>query len=75
MSHFIQNTLSGLKELLNNKEQMKSVVEEGEVYNVSCSFNAPIKTNEIEMFESECDIKLPEDYKAFLTLHLVERLI
>lgn len=69
MSHFIQNTLSGPKELLNNKEQMKSVVEEGEVYNVSCSFNPPIKTTEIEMFERENNIKLPEDYKAFLKLH------
>lgn len=69
MSHFIQNTLSGLKELLNNKEQMKSVVEEGEVYNVSCPFNPPIKTTEIEMFERENNIKLPEDYKAFLKLH------
>lgn len=69
LSHFIQNTLSGLKELLNNKWQMKSVVEEGEVYNVSCSFNPPIKTTEIEMFERENNIKLPEDYKAFLKLH------
>ncbi|MDO7487602.1 SMI1/KNR4 family protein [Peribacillus frigoritolerans] len=69
MSHFIQNTLSGLKQLLNNNDQMKSVVEEGEVYNVSCSFNPPIKTTEIETFESEHDIKLPEDYKAFLKLH------
>ncbi|MFJ7927673.1 SMI1/KNR4 family protein [Peribacillus sp. NPDC096448] len=69
MSHFVQNTLSGLKQLLNNNDQMKSVSVEGEVYNVSCSFNAPIKTTEIETFESENDIKLPEDYKAFLKLH------
>jgi len=69
LSHFIQNTLSGLKQLLNNNDQMKSVAEEGEVYTVSCSFNPPIKTSEIETFESEHDIKLPEDYKAFLKLH------
>ncbi|CAN7436104.1 SMI1/KNR4 family protein [Peribacillus frigoritolerans] len=69
MSHFIQNTLAGLKQLLNNNDQMKSVAEEGEVYTVSCSFNPPIKTSEIETFESEHDIKLPEDYKAFLKLH------
>lgn len=69
MSHFVHNTLSGLKKLLDNNEQMKTISEEGEVYTVSCSFNAPIKTTEVEMFESEHDIKLPEDYKAFLTLH------
>ncbi|MGE7765631.1 SMI1/KNR4 family protein [Peribacillus sp. NPDC096540] len=28
-----------------------------------------MKTTEVEMFESDHDIKLPEDYKAFLTLH------
>lgn len=69
LSHFIQNTLSGLKQLLDNNEQMKTISEEGEVYTVSCSFNAPIKITEVEMFESEHDIKLPEDYKALLTLH------
>lgn len=69
LSHFVHNTLSGLKKLLDNNEQMKTISEEGEVYTVSCSFNPPIKTSEIETFESEHDIKLPEDYKAFLTLH------
>lgn len=69
MSHFVHNTLSGLKKLLNNKDQMKTISHEGEVGNVSCSFNAPIQTTEIEMFERENNIKLPEDYKAFLTLH------
>ncbi|WHX66040.1 SMI1/KNR4 family protein [Peribacillus frigoritolerans] len=69
MSHFVHNTLSGLKKLLDNNEQMKTISEEGEVYTVSCSFNAPIKITEVEMFESEHDIKLPEDYKALLTLH------
>ncbi|MGN7393407.1 SMI1/KNR4 family protein [Peribacillus frigoritolerans] len=69
MSHFVHNTLSGLKKLLDNNEQMKTISEEGEVGSVSCSFNAPIQTTEIEMFERENNIKLPEDYKAFLTLH------
>lgn len=69
LSHFVHNTLSGLKKLLDNNEQMKTISEEGEVYTVSCSFNAPIKITEVEMFESEHDIKLPEDYKAFLKLH------
>lgn len=69
LSHFVHNTLSGLKKLLDNNEQMKTISEEGEVYTVSCSFNAPIKTTEVEMFESEHDIKLPKDYMAFLTLH------
>ncbi|MDQ7864910.1 SMI1/KNR4 family protein [Peribacillus frigoritolerans] len=55
--------------MLDNNDQMKTISEEGEVYTVSCSFNAPIKTTEVEMFESEHDIKLPEDYKALLTLH------
>ncbi|WP_249597229.1 SMI1/KNR4 family protein [Peribacillus frigoritolerans] len=69
MSHFVHNTLSGLKKLLNNNNRMKTISEEGEVYTVSCSFNAPIKLTEVEMFESEHDIKLPKDYKALLTLH------
>lgn len=69
MSHFVLNTLSGLKKLLNSNNRMKTISHEGEVGNVSCSFNAPIQTTEIEMFESEHDIKLPEDYKALLTLH------
>ncbi|KRF54827.1 hypothetical protein ASG97_05380 [Bacillus sp. Soil745] len=69
MSHFVHNTLSGLKKLLDNNEQMKTISEEGEVGSVSCSFNAPIQTTEIELFERENNIKLPEDYKAFLTLH------
>lgn len=69
MSHFVHNTLSGLKKLLDKNEQMKTISEEGEVGSVSCSFNAPIQTTEIELFERENNIKLPEDYKAFLTLH------
>ncbi|MEY8757924.1 SMI1/KNR4 family protein [Peribacillus frigoritolerans] len=47
----------------------KSLSEEGEVYSVSCSFNPPIKTTEVKKFDSEQDIKLPEDYKAFFPLH------
>lgn len=69
MSYFVQNTLSGLKKLLNKNDQMKIILDEGEVQNVSCSFNAPIQTAEIKKFESENNIKLPNDYKAFLTLH------
>lgn len=69
MSHFVHNTLSGLKKLLDNNNRMKTISHEGEVGIVSCSFNAPIQTTEIEMFERENNIKLPEDYKALLTLH------
>ncbi|MCY9138087.1 SMI1/KNR4 family protein [Peribacillus frigoritolerans] len=69
MSHFVHNTLSGLKKLLDNNNRMKTISHEGEVGIVSCSFNAPIQATEIEMFERENNIKLPEDYKAFLTLH------
>ncbi|MGE7762302.1 SMI1/KNR4 family protein [Peribacillus simplex] len=69
MSHFVQNTLSGFKELLNNNDQMKIISYEGEVREITCSFNSETGTAEIEKFENENSIKLPEDYKAFLTLH------
>lgn len=69
MSYFVQNTLTGLKNLLNKNDQMKTILHEGEVQNVSCSFNAPVQTAEIKKFENKNNIKLPKDYKAFLTLH------
>lgn len=69
MSYFVQNNLSGLKKLLNKNDQMKTILHEGEVQNVSYSFNAPVQTAEIKKFESKNNIKLPKDYKAFLTLH------
>ncbi|MDQ0860911.1 SMI1/KNR4 family protein [Bacillus sp. V2I10] len=68
MSHFVKNTLTGLKELLNDKGQLK-ISYEGQVYDVACSFNSPTNLKEVEIFEKENNIKLPEDYKAFLTLH------
>ncbi|MFC9597915.1 SMI1/KNR4 family protein [Peribacillus butanolivorans] len=69
MSHFVQNTISGLKKLLNNNDPMKIISYEGEVREVTCSFNSQTITAEIEKFENENSIKLPEDYKAFLRLH------
>ncbi|MCM3169063.1 SMI1/KNR4 family protein [Peribacillus frigoritolerans] len=69
MSHFIQNTLTGLKKLLNSNDQMKIISYEGEVREITCSFNSEAATAEIEKFENENSIKLPEDYKEFLTLH------
>ncbi|MFS0889890.1 SMI1/KNR4 family protein [Peribacillus frigoritolerans] len=69
MSNFIQNTLSGLKKLLNTNDQMKIISYEGEVREITCSFNSEAVASEIEKFENENSIKLPEDYKAFLTLH------
>jgi SMI1 / KNR4 family (SUKH-1) len=68
LSHSVQNTLTGLKELLDDKGQLKATYE-GEVYDVACTFNAPTKSTEIEIFEKENSIKFPEDYKAFLSLH------
>jgi hypothetical protein len=64
----VQNTLTGLKEIMDDKGQLK-VSYEGEVYDVACSFNSPIDLKEIEIFEKENHMKLPEDYKTFLTLH------
>ncbi|MCZ0874156.1 SMI1/KNR4 family protein [Peribacillus sp. AS_2] len=69
MSNFIQNTLSGLKKLLNTNDQMKIISYEGEVREITCSFNSEAVASEIEKFVNENSIKLPEDYKAFLTLH------
>jgi hypothetical protein len=47
---------------------MEIISYEGEVREVTCSFNTEAITAEIEKFENE-NSKLPEDYKAFLTLH------
>ncbi|MGY3312859.1 hypothetical protein ACV242_001355 [Peribacillus simplex] len=69
MSHFVHNTLTGLKKMLNSNDQMKIISYEGEVREITCSFNSEAATAEIEKFENENSIKLPEDYKAFLTLH------
>ncbi|UAL53825.1 SMI1/KNR4 family protein [Bacillus sp. OVS6] len=68
MSHSVQNTLTGLKKLLDDKGQLK-VSYEGQVYTVVCTFNSPTNLNEVDIFEKENNIKLPEDYKAFLSLH------
>ncbi|MFY0759504.1 SMI1/KNR4 family protein [Metabacillus dongyingensis] len=73
MSHFVQNTLTGLKELLDDKGQLKVSYEE-HVYDVACSFNSPTNLNEVDIFEKENNIKLPEDYKAFLAFHNEARL-
>lgn len=54
---------------MNTNDQMKIISYEGEVREITCSFNSEAVASEIEKFENENSIKLPEDYKAFLTLH------
>ncbi|MEI5908030.1 SMI1/KNR4 family protein [Bacillus spongiae] len=65
----ISKSLIGLKEILNNNNQMKVLGEEGTVLDVKCTFNDPSNTEELKQYEESTGLLLPDDYHEFLLIH------
>ncbi|MEC1548275.1 SMI1/KNR4 family protein [Bacillus rugosus] len=69
MAVFIEKTLEGLKELLDERGQMKILGKEGTLNEVECQFFTRATDQEITEFEKKLNVTLPEDYRVFLKTH------
>lgn len=69
MSKLILASLEALKKAIFNNKIF--YIQRNLGFQLTCtfSFSKPALLNEIEEFEAETDLKLPEDYKFFLSLH------
>ncbi|WPC79714.1 SMI1/KNR4 family protein [Bacillus halotolerans] len=66
---FVEKTIQGLKELIDEKGRLKILGGEGALVETECSFSKGATDLEIECFEKKIKVSLPEDYKTFLKLH------
>ena len=65
----VEKTIHALqKRLYDGHNLLQIQVEEGYVYNATCTFNPPATNAQIAHFENETGHILPEDYKAFLKI-------
>ncbi|MBG9769422.1 SMI1/KNR4 family protein [Bacillus vallismortis] len=69
MTVFVEKTIQGLKELIDEKGRLKILGDEGALLETECSFSKGATDLEIESFEKKIKVSLPEDYKTFLKLH------
>ncbi|MFE9944939.1 SMI1/KNR4 family protein [Bacillus velezensis] len=69
MAVFVEKTLQGLKELIDEKGCLKILGNEGAPLETECTFFKGATDLEIESFEKKIKVSLPEDYKSFLKLH------
>lgn len=65
MAVFIEKTLNGLKELIDEKGRLKILRSEGDLAEVECTFFKGATEQEIALFEKEINVSLPNDYKDF----------
>lgn len=65
----ISKSLRGLKEILDDNNQMKILGREGTVLDVKCTFNEPSNIEELKQFEDSTGLILAEDYHDFLLIH------
>ncbi|MBT2713041.1 SMI1/KNR4 family protein [Pseudomonas sp. ISL-88] len=75
MTVFIKKTLKGLKELIDEKGQLKCLGSEGILAEVECAFSKGATNQEIQHFEKKINVSLPDDYKTFLKLHNGARIL
>jgi hypothetical protein len=54
---------------LDCKQRLIVFQTHGRKFPTTCSFNPPIKEQEMIAFEGRIGCKLPEDYRFFLTIH------
>ncbi|KHL92947.1 hypothetical protein QW71_26530 [Paenibacillus sp. IHB B 3415] len=69
MSKLIVASLDALKKTMQNNIPFQIQRNLGYYLKCSFSFSKSANSKEIEDFESETNLKLPEDYKFFLSLH------
>lgn len=65
MAVFVEKTLQGLKELIDEKGRLKILGNEGALLETECIFFKGATDLEIESFEKKIKVSLPEDYKTF----------
>ena len=56
------------KRLWENNNVIEVCKNEGEVYRTTCTFFDGVSKNQLQVFEEEMHVSLPEDYKQFLQL-------
>ncbi|KNH21011.1 SMI1/KNR4 family protein [Priestia sp. YIM B13446] len=56
------------KRLWENNNVIEVCKNEGEVYRTTCAFFDGVSKNQLNVFEEEMHVSLPEDYKQFLQL-------
>lgn len=66
---FIENSLEGLKTLLNDDGTMLTIADQGTIQKVKCTFNSPANESDIERLENELNVEIPRDLKDFLIRH------
>ncbi|WP_412094932.1 SMI1/KNR4 family protein, partial [Bacillus haynesii] len=70
LTSFVQNTVNGLKSLLDQNGVIRSLGSEGEITVALVTFSdSGASQSDIRAFESHHQLSLPADYKKFLTLH------
>ena len=69
MMRLLEKTLKGLKEMLDDKQQLLQYRGYGNIRRTIFTFNPPVEKAKIDAFENDIGYKLPEDYKYFLTIH------
>jgi hypothetical protein len=65
----VEKSINYLKQKLEEKGFFEIYQGEGKTSSVTCKFNNPVSFTEIEEFESQTGLTLPNDYKQFLLLH------
>ncbi|MCZ1180102.1 SMI1/KNR4 family protein [Alkalihalobacillus clausii] len=66
MSSTLKEILDSLKEALNVEGKIKTLLTSEERV---CSFYEPVPASDLSQFEKDQGIKLPSDFKEFLSLH------
>ncbi|WP_412096261.1 SMI1/KNR4 family protein, partial [Bacillus licheniformis] len=66
----VQNTVNGLKSLLDQNGVIRILGSEGEITDTLVTFSdSGASQRDIRAFETHHQLSLPDDYKKFLTLH------
>ncbi|WP_261382067.1 SMI1/KNR4 family protein [Bacillus licheniformis] len=70
LTSFVQNTVNGLKSLLDQNGVIRILGSEGEITDALVTFSGSgASQSDIRAFETHHQLSLPDDYKKFLTLH------
>jgi hypothetical protein len=65
----VEKSINYLKQRLDEKEFFEIYQGEGRVGKVTCKFHDPVSLTELEEFELQTGLTLPNDYKHFLLIN------